>query len=73
MTTLTQMIKHVSIKVSEGGHNLMEIEKFIEMSLTQRLQLLTEKRISFLDEDGNKVPLIEGVRYANELIKSRRK
>ena len=51
----------------------MEIEKFIEMSLTQRLQLLTEKRISFLDEDGNKVPLIEGVRYANELIKSRRK
>ncbi|GEM_PF-2815497 len=62
-------VTHVSIKVTEGGHNLVKVEEFLDMAYDIRMKLLSTHSLTFLDETGNIVPLIEGVKYTANLLR----
>jgi hypothetical protein len=46
-----------SISVKQGaGHNLMTPAEFVRLPVSQRIQLLMEHKVTFLDEDGKPIP-----------------
>ena len=51
-----------SISVRQGaGHNLMSPAEFVRLSVSQRIQLVMEQKVDFLDEDGQLIPPHEAV------------
>ena len=65
-------ISHVSIKVSDGGHNLVTISEFASYPFDQRMKLLSSKAITFINGEGQTVPLLEGVKYTTELLRKQK-
>jgi len=62
-------VSHVSIKVSDAGHNLLTLEEFACMSFDERMKLISSKSITFLDENGQKISLLDGVRFTTEYLR----
>jgi hypothetical protein len=63
------VITHVSVKKTEGGYNVLKIEDFVSLSIQERTELLIQKKIGFLDEYGENVPLLDGVKFVGTLAK----
>lgn len=54
--------KLTSISVKQGaGHNLMSPAEFVRLPVSQRIQLLMEHKVVFLDEDGKPIEPHEAV------------
>ena len=64
-------VTHVSIKVSDGGHNLITVDQFLDLPFDNRMKLLSTNSLTFLNEDGETIPLVEGVKYTVSLLRSR--
>ncbi len=65
------MITHVSIKITGGGHNLMKIPEFANLPFEERMQLISERKITFLDEDGEIQPLLDGIKFTTEYLRNK--
>ena len=51
-----------SISVQQGaGHNLMTPAEFVKLPVSQRIQLVMQSKVVFLDEDGKDIPAHEAV------------
>lgn len=55
----------VSIRSRSGGNNLVSVKDFLKMSRFERLEVVSENRIEFLDSDRT-IPVIEAVRAIHE-------
>jgi len=53
-------LSHVSIKMG-AGHNLHTVEEFLALPLDQRIQLLLQQRVEFLDDHGRPIPVREAM------------
>ena len=56
------MIYQVAIKKSKDGYNLISLDRFIEMELAERTELILSGKVSFLDEEGGLIDLIDAVK-----------
>ena len=64
-------ITHVSIQIRQGGHNMYPIDHFVNMPFEERMKIISEKRIVFLNAQGQTQPLLEGVRYVCDLLRDK--
>lgn len=63
---MSQMIVHqIFIKIG-SGFNLISLDKYQKMSASDRVSLISEKRIQFLDIDGNVIPMMIAVKAINQ-------
>ena len=46
---------------SAFGHNHYTPAEFVKLPLTERLRLMLEQKVEFLDENGNRIPSMEAV------------
>ncbi len=60
------MIYQVAIKKSKDGYNLISLDRFIEMELAERTELILSGKVSFLDEEGGLIDLIDAVKSLKE-------
>ncbi|ANQ49268.1 ammonium transporter [Flammeovirga sp. MY04] len=60
-------IQYASLKVSGKGYNLINIKDFIELSKSYRDGLIQNKRVTFIDEAGEKVDFEEALRQLSVL------
>ena len=65
-------IAHVSIKNSETDYDVITLFQFLKKGIAERTELVTSKRVEFIDFYGDKVPLLEGLRAITTLIKNLR-
>ena len=56
MIELTK-IAAVSVKRSDGDYTLYTLEEFLEYTLFDRIKMIREKRLQFIDFEGNKIRL----------------
>jgi len=54
-------VYQVSIKKA-GGFNLVGVREFTAMPLTERLALMTQGKVQFLDANGEILPLLAAVK-----------
>ncbi len=50
----------VSVKVG-AGHNLYTPEEFAKLPVSQRIELVMQNKVIFLDEDGAPIPPLEAI------------
>lgn len=62
-------ISQVSIKNSETDYDAVSLTHFLKKSAMERTTLITSKRVEFVDFQGNKIPLLEGLRAITALMK----
>ncbi|WP_109829289.1 hypothetical protein [Reichenbachiella versicolor] len=58
-------VHQISIKV-KSGYNLISVDNYIKMSAKDRVGLISQKRIQFLDVEGNTIPLMRAVKSINK-------
>ena len=58
-------VHRISIKV-KSGYNLITVDKYKQMSATDRVSLISQKRIQFLDVEGNAIPMMLAVKAINQ-------
>ncbi len=67
---MDKKIDQISVQKSNGGHNLLRLEQFLAISPYERTQLVLQKKVTFIDEDGEIISLTDGlkalVREVNE-------
>lgn len=63
------VLAHVSIKMAVG-YNVITVEKFLEIPLSLRMELILQRKVAFLDETGRALPSREGLRALKELRQS---
>lgn len=44
-----------------GGHNLMSLAAFLALEPVERNALIIDKKVDFLDEEGNIIPVIQAL------------
>jgi len=58
-------VHHISIQ-KMNGYNLVTVKDFWDIAAPERMRMVLEKKIQFLDEDGNKIPPLDAVRSLNK-------
>lgn len=53
-------VTHVSIRMP-GGYNLVPFSEFVAKPLNERISMLVDGRVQFLDETGATVPIREAM------------
>jgi hypothetical protein len=61
MAKLAQVIIEKS-----GGHNMMSVDEFKSIPTSKKIELALANKITFLDENGDIMPLTDGVRWIKE-------
>lgn len=59
------VLAHVSVRMA-AGYNILPVEKFLEIPLSDRMELILQRKVGFLDERGQVLPTIEGLRALKE-------
>lgn len=67
-----QILSQVSIKVSERGYNLMPIDEYLEMSAKERVKLIDENKVQYLDSTGNVITAVKAVRQMVLMLEGQR-
>jgi len=49
-----------------GGYNLMSKQEFLAMPLGERVQLMLQSKVQFLDELGEIIPVREALKVLND-------
>ncbi|NJM93593.1 MAG: hypothetical protein HC842_02070 [Cytophagales bacterium] len=57
----------IAVKVSDGGYNLISVNDFLKMPMMERMEMMLQKRIQYLDEVGNVIPILEATRQMGEV------
>jgi len=71
MMTKIAEVTHVSLKVKKSGYNLHPVSYFVNLPFNERMRFISENRVSFLDEHGEKISMLEGVRCICDLLRKR--
>jgi hypothetical protein len=58
-------IVHVAIQKA-GGYNLVPLEEFLRLPLSERLELLLQRKLRFLNEHGTAIPTKAALRALKE-------
>jgi len=69
--TKTTKVTHVSLKIKKSGYNLHPVSYFVNLPFNERMRFISENRVSFLDEHGEQMSMLEGVRFICDLLKKR--
>lgn len=59
-------VHKISIKVN-SGYNLISVENYQKLSASERVAMISQKRIQFLDVQGNAIPMMTAVKAINQL------
>ncbi|MFN7970799.1 MAG: hypothetical protein U0166_00355 [Acidobacteriota bacterium] len=54
-------LHHLAIKKG-AGYNLISIEDFFKLPLSERVSLVVNDQVQFLDDQGNQIPAPDGLR-----------
>lgn len=65
-------IAQVSIKNSETDYDVITLFQFLKKNVAERTELVTAKRVEFIDYQGNKIALLAGLQAITALIKKLR-
>jgi hypothetical protein len=69
---MSKTIHQVSVQKSKGGFNLMNVDEFLSIPAIERMELAFKKQVTFLDEDGDIIPTIEGMKILTEMVKNKK-
>ena len=61
-------VHQISIKM-KSGYNLISVEKYREIKPLERVQLVSQKKIQFLDIEGNMIPTLAAIKDINKHIR----
>jgi hypothetical protein len=64
-------VTHVSVQKG-AGHNLLTVAQFLALPVNERITLVFAKKVVFLDDHGNVVPLADGLAYVSSLVGKRK-
>ncbi|MCV9387172.1 hypothetical protein [Reichenbachiella ulvae] len=62
-------VHQISIKV-KTGYNLISVEKYREIRPLDRVHLISEKKVKFLDVEGNPIPTLRAIKDINQHVMS---
>lgn len=65
-------IVHVSVKTSSNNYDLLTLHQFLKLPAQKRYDLIKNRQIEFLDINGDKINLLEGMKAITLLIKQLR-
>lgn len=65
-------IAQVAIKKSDTDYEVISLFQFLKKSVVERTELVVAKKVEFIDYQGSKVPLLEGLKAITLLIKKLR-
>lgn len=65
-------IAQVAIKNSDTDYEIISLFQFLKKSAIERTELVVGKKVEFIDFNGSKVPLLEGLKAITLLIKKLR-
>jgi hypothetical protein len=60
------VVAHVSVRMA-AGYNVISVAKFLEIPLSERMELILQRKVAFLDETGMALPTVDGLRALKEL------
>lgn len=66
------IIANVSVKNSDTSYDLITLHQFLKLPLTKRHELIKTQQVEFIDNIGDKIKLIDGLKAITELIKNLR-
>lgn len=55
-------VHNISVQQPGGGHNLISPKDFLGLPSADRINLIMQGKVSFLDEDGNIIPSMDAVK-----------
>jgi hypothetical protein len=55
-------VHNVSVQKAGGGHNLVSPQEFLSLPSNERINLIMQGKVSFLDEDGNLLPSMDAIK-----------
>jgi hypothetical protein len=55
-------VHNISVQQAGGGHNLISPEEFVNLPSADKINLIMQGKVSFLDEDGNIIPSMDAVK-----------
>ena len=55
-------VYRVSVKKSEGGYNMVRPEAWVNYPLSERVRLLSEGCVEFIDSRGTRIPVREALK-----------
>ncbi|MBU2914242.1 MULTISPECIES: hypothetical protein [Reichenbachiella] len=58
-------VHQISIKI-KSGYDLISVEKYREIRPIERVQLVSQKKIKFLDVEGNMIPTLAAIKDINK-------
>ena len=59
---VTGLVLNISVKQSQGGYNLIDVNQFLQMDRGERMKLILERRVQFLDEAGGVIPVKQAIK-----------
>jgi len=62
-------IANVSIKRSASDHELISVKQFFQISIQERMVLVKDNKVEFIDFEGNKIPTMDGLKQISKLVK----
>ena len=62
-------IAQVSIQNSETDYDVVSLAHFLKKNVMERTTLITSRRVEFVDFEGNKIPLLDGLKAITVLMK----
>lgn len=62
-------IAQVSIQNTETDYDIVSLTHFLKKNAMERTTLITSKRIEFVDYQGNKIPLLDGLKAITALMR----
>lgn len=60
-------VHQISIKV-KTGYNLISVDKYREIRPLDRVTLISEKKVKFLDIEGNPIPTLRAIKEINQQV-----
>jgi len=69
---MSKTIYQVSVQKTKGGFNLMSIDEFLSIPALERMELAFKKKVTFLDENGDIIPPVEGMKILTEMVKNKK-
>jgi hypothetical protein len=64
-------IVHVAIQKA-GGYNLVPLEEFLRLPLSERLELILRRKLRFLNQNGSAIPTKAALRALKRGMASQR-
>ena len=62
-------IAQVSVQNSETDYDVVSLANFLKKNAMERTTLITSKRVEFVDFEGNKIPLLDGLKAITVLMR----